>query len=102
MRLFPLATACLLSACTMSISPYKLDQPASTGHVESKECPAYFAPSFDPMPRVPAFSSKERADDTLFKHKLATYTEQLQDYIETEHRKQREAWREYARQCHLL
>lgn len=54
------------------------------------------------MPRVPAFSSKERADDTLFKHKLATYTEQLQDYIETEHRKQREAWREYARQCHLL
>lgn len=97
-----LLTVLCVTACTLSIQPLRKPDPTGHGRVENVNCPPYFAPSFAPTPDLPDFTDREMRNDTLFKKKLARYTEQLQDYIDREHETQRAAWRAYARECHIL
>lgn len=103
-RLFAIVVfGTIITACTLSVQPlHKEDPYKSQGRVENVNCPPYFAPSFADEPDVPEFSKKELRNDTLFKRKLARYTEALQDYIDREHQQQRAAWRAYAKECHIL
>lgn len=97
-----LLTVLGITACTLSIQPLHKPDPTGHGRVENVNCPPYFAPAFAASPDLPDFTERELRNDTLFKKKLARYTEELQDYIDHEHEVQRAAWRAYARECHIL
>lgn len=100
-----LTTLFLLVACTISLKPYTTNQGDADDDTPTPKhyiaCSPYVPPENEPMPALPTFSYRERANDTLFKRKLAAYTAALEAYIVREHKRELQAFRRYRHECHL-